>query len=133
METSASISTSTTNSTTNRINKWDPFLALVNLVEENNICYGQSSRYFPVVKGCDNKEEDDGYIVSQTQTARTIPLKDLTILANSAITTLLTRRRLLSTWKSVQGQPQNLRCGNLISPYCKQSFKTYDKIRKHIV
>ena len=28
--------TSTTNSTTNRINKWDPFLVLVNLVEENN-------------------------------------------------------------------------------------------------
>ena len=28
--------TYTTNSTTNRINKWNPFLVLVNLVEENN-------------------------------------------------------------------------------------------------
>ena len=50
------------------------------------------------------------WIVSQTPTARTLHLKDLTILALSAIPTSSTRRRLLSTWKSVQEQTQNLRC-----------------------
>ena len=50
-----------------------------------NRCYGHSSWYSPDVEGCDNEEEDDACIVTQTQTAWTLPLKDLTILANSNI------------------------------------------------
>ena len=55
----------------------------------------------PDVEGCDYDEEEDACIASQTQTAKTLPLKYLTILAHSAIPTSSTRRRLLSTWKSV--------------------------------
>ena len=96
---------------TNRINKVDPFWALVNLVRENNLTDVMNAAHdiIPDVEGCDNKEED-ACIASQTQTARTLPLKYLTILAHSAIPTSSPRRRLLSTWKSVQEQTQNLRC-----------------------
>ena len=52
--------------------------------------------------GCDNEEEEDACIVSQTQTSRTLHLKDKTILANSAITASSIRRRLLSICKSVK-------------------------------
>ena len=102
---------------TNRINKY---------IEENN------SWYFHDVEGCDNEEEEDACIVSQTQTARVIPLNDLTILANSAITTSSTRMRLLSTWKSVQEQTQNLRCENWCVLSASKPFETYDKIENHI-
>ena len=61
--------------------------------QQLNRCYERSSWYFPDVEGCDNKEEEDACIVSQTQTARTLLLKDLPILAHSAITTSSTRRR----------------------------------------
>ena len=49
---------------TNRINKWDPFLALVNLVEKKQInrCNGRSSVYFPDVEGCDNGEEENALL-----------------------------------------------------------------------
>ena len=60
----------------------------------------------PDVEGCENEEEEDACIMSQTQTARTLPLKDPTILAHSAMMTSSTRRRLLSMWKSVQEQTQ---------------------------
>ena len=67
-----------------------------------NICNGRSLWFFPDVEGCDNKEEENACILSRTQTSRTLHLKDKTILANSVITTSSTRRRLLSTWKSVK-------------------------------
>ena len=97
---------------TNRINKFDPFWALVNFVRKNNSTDVMNAALdiLPDVEGCDNKEEEDACIVSQTQTAWTLPLKDLIILAHSVITTSSTRKRLLSNWKSVQEQTQNLRC-----------------------
>ena len=58
-------------------------------------------------------------------------MKDQTILANSAIPTSSNRRKLLSTWKYVQEQTQNLRC-KLSCPYCQKTFETYVKIEKHI-
>ena len=62
----------------------------------------------PDVEGCDNEEEKNTCIMSQTQTAWTLPLFDLTILTHSAIPTSSTRRRLLRKWKSIQEQTQNL-------------------------
>ena len=60
---------------TNRINKFDPFWALVNLVRENNLTDVMRGAHdiLPDAEGCDNKE--DACIVSQTQTAWTLPLK----------------------------------------------------------
>ena len=68
---------------TNRINKCDPFWALVNLVRENNSTDVMNAVHniLPDVEGCDNEEEKDACIVGQTQTDGTLPLNDLTILA----------------------------------------------------
>ena len=67
----------------------DPFWALVNLVRENSSTdvLNAVHNILPDVEGCDNEEEEDACIVSQTRTAWTLPLKDLTILAHSAIPT----------------------------------------------
>ena len=99
---------------TNRINKVYTFWALVNLVRENNSTDLMNSAHdiIPDVEGCDNNKKKMLWIVNQTRTARTLPVKDLTIHAYFAILTSSTRRRLLSTWKSVQEQTQNVRCWN---------------------
>ena len=93
---------------TNRINKVYTFWALVNLVRENNSIDLMNSAHniIPDFEGCDNNKK----IVNQIRTARTLPVKDLTIHAYFAIPTSSTRRTLLSTWKSVQEQTQNVRC-----------------------
>ena len=45
---------------TNKINKVDPFLALVNLVRENNSTYVMNANnILPDVAGCDSKQEKD--------------------------------------------------------------------------
>ena len=71
------------------------------------------------------------WIVSQTRTAQTLPLKDLTILANSAIPTSSTRRRLLSPWKICSGTDPETEVLKMIRPYCQQYFETADGIEKH--
>ena len=55
----------------------DPFWALVNLVRENSSTdvLNAVHNILPDVEGCDNEEEEDACIVSQTQTARKLPLK----------------------------------------------------------
>ena len=90
----------------------DCFWALVNLVRENNSADVMNAvqNILPDVERCDNEEEEDACIVSKTQIALTLPVKDLTILIRSAIPTSSTRRRLLRTWKSIQEQTQNLEC-----------------------
>ena len=90
----------------------DRFWAFVNLVRENNSTDVMNALHniLPDVERCDNKEEEDACIVSQTRIAWTLPLKDLTILVRSAIPISSTRRRLLRTWKFIQEQTQNLEC-----------------------
>ena len=84
----------------NKINKVYPFWALVNILRENKSTVVMNA-------------------------AHDILLKDLTFLAHSALPTLSTRRRLLSTWKFVQEHTQKLRCGS-------RYFKTASKPLKHI-
>ena len=63
-----------------------------------------------MLKGVTASKKKMLLIGSQTQTARTLPPKYLTIIAHAAIPTSSARRRLLSTWKSVQERTQNIKC-----------------------
>ena len=63
------------------------------------------------------------------RTDRTLHLKDLSILSHSAIPTSSTRRRFLSTWKSVQEQTQNLRCWSWAADTTSKPLKHMTKLR----
>ena len=76
---------------------------------------------FPDVEGCDNEEEEDACIVSQTQTARTLLLKDLPI-----------QEEVIERVEISSGRDTEPKVLKLICPYCQQTFGTYDKIEKHI-
>ena len=75
----------------------------------------------PDVEGCDNEEEEDACIVSQTQTARTLLLKDLPI-----------QEEVIERVEISSGTDTEPKVLKLICPYCQQTFETYDKIEKHI-
>ena len=73
---------------TNKFNKDDPFLALVNLLRENNSTdVFNDNAILPDVEGCDNKEEEDAMDCELDSDSSDLPPTDLTILANSAIPT----------------------------------------------
>ena len=114
---------------TNKINKVDPFLALVNLVRENNSTDVMNMNdNLPDVEECDSEQEEYSMDCESDSDSSDSTSKR----SDYPCPFCHTRRRLLSTWKICSGTDPEPEVLKLICPYCQQTFETYDKIEKHI-
>ena len=86
----------------------------------------------PDVEGCDNNKKKMLWIVNQTWTARTLPVKDLTIHAYFSIPNFINQEEVIEHMEICSGTDPEREVLKLTCPYCQQTFETHDKIGKHI-